>query len=70
MEDRKWRPLFSCLTFFCPAPVTTINAVGLFPVFPHSPFSARQKAHIVPVRSMNIFNQEASDDGDTAPHVA
>src|SRR5262245_27237152 len=55
---------------FCPAAETTINAVALFPVFPHSPFSARQKAHIVTMRSINIFNQEALDDSDTAPHVA
>src|SRR5262249_60601760 len=70
MEDRKWRLLFFCPAFFCPAAKTTINAVALFPVFPHSPFSARQNVHIVTVRSINIFNQEASDDSDTAPHVA
>jgi hypothetical protein len=33
-------------------------------------FSPREKDHIVTLRSINIFNQEASDDGDTAPHVA
>src|SRR5262245_36235886 len=70
MEVRQWRLLFFRPAFFCPAPETTINVVELFPVFPHSPFSARQKAHIVTVRSINIIDQEASDESDTAPHVA
>jgi hypothetical protein len=32
-------------------------------------FSPRQKDHIVTLRKINIFNQEASNDGDIAPQA-
>jgi len=35
----------------------------LVPFFPYSLFSAQEKAHIVAVRSINIFNQDLQSGG-------
>src|SRR5215831_642354 len=51
-------------------PAAGVSSVPFFPSFPSSLFPAQEKAHIVTVRSINIFNQESSNDGDIAPYVA